>query len=486
MPKALIALPIAGFFFFCVGFGLRTQFGYDDITNIHVAWEPPLQKLALGLVVPFTTFYRPAGSAIYRVLFDLFGLNPLPFRVVAYGFLLVNLFLVYKIARRLSGSAEIGAMSALLYTFHGRLAGIYLNNGTIYDIVCATFTLLTLLYYIGVRQAGRRIHGWGWVKLLALFICALNAKEMAAIIPILLLIYEWLYQQPASKGPRALAGWLFGEGLPALVCGILTVLAARSRVGNGSPMHGNAAYAMTFNAGQFLEHWRKLMTDLVYAKGRGLSIPQLLAIWLLILTIAAVARKKFLWFFVWFALLAPLPVIFIPYRGFFVMYLPLVGWAMFIATTLVGGRNWLWTHVWKRPALSSSAFEPERVFLFLLVVFCVAWIPRHDSGSELGYRDPARSVVQAVRADVVGLNEPLPKGALVLFLHDRFPPDVWGSLMMSRLLYRDRTLWADSPAMMDHPPNLSEYDRVFDYVGGKLAVVRSREEKAGRRIYPAN
>jgi hypothetical protein len=27
--------------------------------------------------------------------------------------------------------------------------------------------------------------------------------------------------------------------------------------------------------------------------------------------------------------------------------------------------------------------------------------------------------------------------------------------------------------MMNHPPNLADYDRVFDYVDGKFAVVRS-------------
>jgi hypothetical protein len=461
VKRAVIAFLFAAFFFYCAGFGLRTHFSDDDVMNIDYAWEPPLQKLVLGLAVPFTTFYRPVGSLVYRVMFDIFGLNPSPIRVVVYGFLLLNLWLVYRLAVRLSESREIGAMSALLYTFHGRLAGIYLNNGTIYDVLCATLTFLTLLYYIGVRQAGERIHGWGWLKFLALFVCALNAKEMAAAIPMLLLVYEWLYHRPVSIRP-------------ALVCGALVLLAARSRVGEGSVMHGNVYYAMTFTGAQFLEHWRRLMSDMLYVPGPGLNIAQMLFVWLAVIAIAAVARKKFLWFFVCFAILAPLPVIFIPYRGFFVMYLPFAGWAMFAATLLVGGRDWLWAHVWKRPPLPPNAFEPERIFLFLAVAYFVAWVPRHDSASELGFRDPSQQIIRAMRRDIVGLNEPLPKGARVLFLHDRFPPDAWGPLMMSRQLYRDRTMWADRPTMMKEPPNLSDYDRVFDYVDRKLAVVRTR------------
>jgi hypothetical protein len=60
----VIALLFAGFFLYCTGFGLRTHLGYDDVMNTDLAWEPPLPKLALGLAVPFTSFYRPVGSLV--------------------------------------------------------------------------------------------------------------------------------------------------------------------------------------------------------------------------------------------------------------------------------------------------------------------------------------------------------------------------------------------------------------------------------------
>jgi len=157
-----------------------------------------------------------------------------------------------------------------------------------------------------------------------------------------------------------------------------------------------------------------------------------------------------------------------------VMYLPFAGWAMFVATLLVGGRDWLWQHLWKRPPLPPNAFEPERIFLFAIVAYLVVSIPRHDSASELKFRDPSHDVIRAMRADITGLNEPLPQGSRLLFLHDRFPADAWGPLMMSRQLYRDRTIWVDRPTMMNQPPNPADYDRVFDYVDGKFAVVQAR------------
>ena len=429
----LVAIFIAGLFFYCAGFGLRTPFGYDDITNITVAWQAPLHQLLLALLVPFTTFYRPAGSAVYRLLFDIFGLNPLPFRIFVYALLLINLYLVYRLAQRLSRSAEIGAFSALLYTFHTRLSLIYLNNGTLYDVLCATFTFLTLLYYIGIRQSGRRLNRWQWLKLLALFICAINSKEMAAIVPVLLLLYELLFE---SKR----------EYLPALICGALTIISALAKTHSGSPLSGNPGYAMTFTAMQVLQHSQKLMNDLIYAKGRGWSIAQVLTAWLGLIVISAIVRKRHLWFFVAFALLAPLPVLFIPYRGFFVMYLPYAGWCMAAATLL-------------RPPKIHPAIP------FLLAAAFIATRPRPI------LNDPAHDIIANTETDLRQLNVSLPKGANILFLHDRFPSTVWGANMTTRLFYRDPTLNVDTPAHMDHPPVLSGYDHVFDYVDGRLTVV---------------
>jgi hypothetical protein len=140
----------------------------------------------------------------------------------------------------------------------------------------------------------------------------------------------------------------------------------------------------------------------------------------------------------------------------------------------VGGRDWLWKHLWTRPPLPPNPFEPERIFLFVMVAYLVVSIPRQDSASELKFRDPSHAVIRAIRDDIARLNEPLPPGSRLLFLHDRFPPDAWGPLMMSRQLYRDRTLWVDRPTMMNQAPNPADYDRVFDYVDGKFAVVQAR------------
>lgn len=469
-----VALFILGIFLYCAWFGLGTRLGDDDIMNLNFAWVPPWHELAVSLLVPFTRFYRPAGSLLYRLVFDGFGLNFVPFRVAVYLLLATNIYLVNRLALRLSGSCEVGALAALLFTFHGRMDGIYRNNGTLYDVLCATFSLLTLLYYVSVRQRGESIRGRRWVAFLALFITALNAKEMAGALPILLLIYEGLWYRPSSIRQ------FLRNALPGLAAGILTGLAAYVKAAPGGSMYSDPAYRMTFSAQQFMSHWAKLMSAMFYVNDPGLSISEVGMIWLVMILLAAIARRRYLWFFLAFALVGPLPVIFIPWRGFFVMYLPYAGWVMFAATILVEGRNWAWSRIWKRPPLGNNAFEPERIFLFAIAAWAVIWMPRMRP-PETVYQDPSHRYIRSAKNELIRLNQPLPRGARVLFLHDRFPADSWGPWQLAVLVYRDRTLRVDRPSMMKTAPDATQYDCVFDYAGQQLVVVRVAPN-AGRSL----
>lgn len=466
IPSLVAAALLVAFFFYCAGFGLFIHLGYDDIMNTTFAWDPPLHSLLLALLSPFTTFYRPTGSALYRLMFAIFGLRPEPFRVVTYALLVCNLWLVYRLVGKLSHSKEVAAMSVLLYSFHGRLAPIYLNNGTVYDVLCGTFSLLTILYYLKAREAGKYLTWREWLIYPALFILALNAKEMAAAIPLLLICYEFIYHRHRQVAPS--------------IVGIaIVVSAAIAKMSTGSVMYANPYYKMTITPDQFAGHWRRLLTDLVYAKGRGLTGFEATAICIsVVLIVIVMRRRRYVVFFAAIALLGPLPVIFIPFRGFFVMYFPLVGWATLVAAFLVEGRNWLWHRVWHRPALPDNVFEPERIILFAFVAFFIVSVTRHDPGSPRISTDAGQVVITEMRNDILSLNEPLPRHARVLFLHDRFPPDAWGTVMLAQLMYDDRSLEADRPTMMQKAPDESSYDRVFDYVDGRLAVVRRRPATA--------
>ena len=61
--------------------------------NMYRGLEPALAQLAVGLLTPFTSIYRPVGSLFYRILYTAVGLHPLPFRICAYALMTLNIWL---------------------------------------------------------------------------------------------------------------------------------------------------------------------------------------------------------------------------------------------------------------------------------------------------------------------------------------------------------------------------------------------------------
>src|SRR5215831_16274583 len=96
-------LTVLGFFAFFAGDGLYAYFTPDDMMNLYDSWFRPLVETD-----------RYLGTLVYRGLFALAGLNPLPYRAVCMALLLVNLGLLYRFCVRLTGSREAGALACLV------------------------------------------------------------------------------------------------------------------------------------------------------------------------------------------------------------------------------------------------------------------------------------------------------------------------------------------------------------------------------------
>jgi hypothetical protein len=174
--------------------------------------------------------------------------------------------------------------------------------------------------------------------------------------------------------------------------------------------------------------------------------------------IALAARSKPLLFAAAFLTLTPLPINFITYRGFFVMYLPLAGWAIFIATALVEGRDWLLKTVWKRLPLIEGSWEPERIGLFLFTAYLLFSLQGHDVRS-FDAVDPSQANLRTLR-ESLAVRPNLPTGGRVLLLHDPFPRDVYDPLFVVRMNYGDATLTVDRDHAVSEP-----YDLILDYDG---------------------
>ena len=76
------SLTIAAVFLFLAGDGLSAYFTPDDMMNLYGAWFRPVLEQG-----------RPLGALVYRAIFAVFGLDPLPYRMVCFLLLAGNLVL---------------------------------------------------------------------------------------------------------------------------------------------------------------------------------------------------------------------------------------------------------------------------------------------------------------------------------------------------------------------------------------------------------
>src|ERR1700730_14422024 len=143
---------IAGMFYYFARPGLSYYFTDDDIMNLRRAWPVPTRDLLRQVFTFDPQGYRTVGLLFYRLMFSLAGLHPRPFHWVCFAFLVVNLALLFLLAKTLTNSAEIALLATLIGCFHSRMDGLYFTTSTIYDILCYTFYFTFLLCYIHSRS----------------------------------------------------------------------------------------------------------------------------------------------------------------------------------------------------------------------------------------------------------------------------------------------------------------------------------------------
>lgn len=83
----LAAVSIAVLFLVFAGPGVHVGFTDGDPINTYKAWRPPFSEHIRDSVLfwHYSDSFRPVGSIFYRLLFDRYGLNPLPYRIASYA-----------------------------------------------------------------------------------------------------------------------------------------------------------------------------------------------------------------------------------------------------------------------------------------------------------------------------------------------------------------------------------------------------------------
>ena len=424
------------------GKGLGAGFTTDDLVNLPTYFNQTPAALVKANILYCSPFYRPMGAVFYRPLFALFGFRPLPYRIFCFALLLGNLALAYLAIQGITASAEMAAIATLIGAFHPRLVDLYWNNGTIYDILCFTFFFGALLYYVRVRRSGPILDLRHTAVFLALYVAALDSKEIAVSLPVVVILYELIYFAPAERALRDLIQWATTECRLALVAGIMTAPYIWAKLLPQSPFSQLTTYHFGLSPHLFLATLGAYLDALFY-QDHWFGMIQTALLLAAMLGLALLLRSRHLVFAWAFLLFSFLPIAWIPARAAYVLYIPLVGWSLYTGALLASIRELLFS---SRMPLAVVRFAQCALFLLVLLGLLRAYrVQRLRMYGETTLAQPA---IRSVLAQLDKLHPALPHGARVLALNDPLPQK-YDLLCLLRLYFHDATLQVDQVSSDD-------------------------------------
>ena len=166
---------------------VRSYRGYflsDDFDTLSYAKDGSLQPFLQWLVLPKfqPDNFRPVATMYYVVLSRVFGLTYPPYIAALHFLHFVNLVLIYLLMRKVGLTRFAAGAGVLFYSFQVATFEIYWRPMYVFDLLCATFCLLTLLLFV-------RGH---WLLGLVTFWLAYKSKELAVMLPVGLAAFELL------------------------------------------------------------------------------------------------------------------------------------------------------------------------------------------------------------------------------------------------------------------------------------------------------
>jgi hypothetical protein len=446
--------------------GLTAPFSGDDLMNLHGYLGRSPVSLLVDNLRYWSTSYRPLGGLCYLALYSWFGFDPLPFRVACFGLLALNLGLLWRFTLRLSGSRQVAFLALLLAGYHAWFVDLYYSTGTVYDLLCYAFYLGAFNLYLGVRAQGLALAPRHLGTMAALYVCALNAKEMAVTLPVLLACYEVVYHRRALRASGR--HWPFREGRAILATGLLTLPYVVGKLTARGSLIENPAYRLSVSPANYLHAFHIYLNPLLYREHvfRDSNTIQLL---LAMLAFALWRRSRPLLFAWCFVLISLLPVAFIAHHSGFFLYLPMAGWSLYASMLLAGLRGHLAGLIVRVARLHAGRVQfVSAIAAPLLVSLFLAPLHWRESAKTLRIFESVQPPTRQLAGDLIALRPALPRGARVLFINAPFAADGHVLLFLTRLVYRDIGITVEEASVGPAPLPNRHYDAVFAFQQGRL------------------
>jgi len=152
-----------------------------------LGWAPivPAADFGRALLSPFfqPNNFRPAAHFYFHVMGRYFALDFPKYVIPIQAVHLINIWLVWLLARRFGATAFAASAGSLFFGFHMASFDIYWKPMYVFDLLCGTFCLLSLLFYTQRRIVLSFIAFW----------LAYKSKELAVMLPVVLALYEFWF-----------------------------------------------------------------------------------------------------------------------------------------------------------------------------------------------------------------------------------------------------------------------------------------------------
>ncbi|HEY7338559.1 MAG TPA: hypothetical protein VH639_26970 [Bryobacteraceae bacterium] len=450
---------LAAFFWSFHAGVFKAHFGPDEMMNLYGHWHPPLWKTVAADVHFWSKTVRPMGALYYLPLYSFFGLNPVPFSAARSLILFLNTFVFFLLARALVRSWWAATLAAFPIAYQALIGNLHYDGAFVYDVLCGGFYFAALLYYVRRRESPQgSLNARQILIFVVLYLCALDSKEMAVSLPVLVLAYELLF-----KGRRA-------KVFPALLAGAVTLVFILGKTTGPGALTAMDVYRPVFTWDRFSNANTRFLNTLFYTN--VFTMNRVLELWgvLLYFGLRNWGLRKFdprwLFLLIW-VVVTPLPLAFLPDRGAATLYIVAGGWAMAAALAA--------REILRRFARYPVAGLPRRIVMAAGLAVCIAlyW---HETARQnrrmldwfLGNGVDTERTIAQMRA--LGVRPP-PHSTVVL-LNDPFAGH-WDTLFIAALIWRDPSI----NIYLQHTAPLPEAEianatYVFDYSDGRFVMVK--------------
>src|ERR1700674_693718 len=173
-------------------------------------------------ITKIPSFYRPLTATWLLLNYKLFGLHPAFWHLAAIALYALGVWLLWRIAWKLTRDDSVALAAALLYALHPlHVEGVAWLSGACVETLMAAFFLGGFLAYLCWREDRRSI----WlIASGVLALCALLCKETAAALPVLIGAHALIFRRAETKGSSGQRRWIWPVVAMATAVGAYTLM----------------------------------------------------------------------------------------------------------------------------------------------------------------------------------------------------------------------------------------------------------------------